>query len=193
MKISMSVRHIVLSAFLAAAVGGCDSAWNPGNWFRKSGRPRPTTAPAPRLHARVAVPRPVSLLLPKSIRIVHPFTETRTFDEAGGVKGIDASVEVFDHFHRSTMAFGDFRFELYSFRDNSLDPKRKLKSVWEIEPSMMDPRENLRYWNRSQQMYEFKLQWGKPIPVGQKFVLAAVFTSPFTDRLIAERVFTSGE
>lgn len=192
MKISMSVRHAALIAFLAAAGGGCDTAWNPGNWFGKSGRPQPTTAPAPRRHARVDVPRPINLLLPKKINI-HPFTGTRKFDDAGGVKGIDVRVEVFDYFRGPTRAFGDFRFELYSFRNNSLDPKRKLKSVWEIEPSMMDPRENLRYWNRSQQMYEFKLQWKKPIPVGQKFVLVAVFTSPFTERMIAERVFTSGE
>ena len=32
-----------------------------------------------------------------------------------------------------------------------------------------------------------------PIPVGQRFVLVAVFTSPFTQRLFAERVFVSGQ
>jgi hypothetical protein len=153
---------------------------------------QPTTMPAERQYTQIDVPQPVNLLLPKSINI-HPFTVTRTFDKAGGIRGIDVRVEAFNSFHEATKTFGSFRFEIYTFKPNSLDPKDALSGIWEIKPSLLDPKENLRYWNRSQQMYEFKLQWDKPIPVGQKFVLVAVFTSPFTHRLTAQRVFTSGQ
>jgi len=143
-------------------------------------------------YAQIDVPQPVNLLLPKSINI-HPFTKTRTFDQAGGIRGVNVTVVAFNAFHEATKAFGSFRFEVHTFQSNNLEPKGKLRGIWEVEPSLLDPRENLRYWNRSQQMYEFKLQWDKPIPVGRKFVLVAVFTSPFTQRLTAQRIFTSGE
>ncbi|MDP6545430.1 MAG: hypothetical protein QGH60_15705 [Phycisphaerae bacterium] len=182
---------IILTALVAMVplVVGCGDT---SKWLGGTSTPPPTTQPAERQYAQVDVPQPVNLLLPKSINI-HPFTVTRTFDQAGGIRGVDVRVESFNAFHEATKAFGSFRFELYTFRANNLDPKNKLQGIWEVEPSLLDPRENLRYWNRSQQMYEFKLQWDKPIPVGRKFVLVAVFTSPFTQRLTAQRIFTSGE
>ena len=181
----------VLAALLAMAglAAGCG---NVGRWFGGGSRPQPTTQPAVREYTRIDVPQPVNLLLPKSINI-HPFTKTRTFDQSGGIRGVDVRVEAYNAFREATKAFGSFRFEVYTFKSNSLEPRGELRGIWEVEPSLLDPRENLRYWNRSQQMYEFKLQWNQPIPVGRKFVLVAVFTSPFTQRLTAERVFTSGE
>ncbi len=181
----------VLTALLATAslVAGCGDT---SKWFGGTSSLQPTTQPAVRQYAQIDVPQPVNLLLPKSINI-HPFTVTRTFDKAGGIRGVDVRVESFNAFHEATKAFGSFRFGVYTFQANNLEPKGKLSGIWEIEPALLDPRENLRYWNRSQQMYEFKLQWDKPIPVGRKFVLVAVFTSPFTQRLTAQRIFTSGE
>ncbi|MBC8868058.1 MAG: hypothetical protein H8E44_01505 [Planctomycetes bacterium] len=181
----------LLAALLAAAslAAGCGDT---SKWFGGTSKPPPTTQPAVRQYTQIDVPRPVNLLLPKSINI-HPFTVTRTFDQSGGIRGVDVRVESFNAFHEATKAFGSFRFEVYTFQANNLEPKGKLRGIWEVEPSLLDPRENLRYWNRSQQMYEFKLQWDKPIPVGRKFVLVAVFTSPFTQRLTAQRIFTSGE
>ncbi|MBL7219156.1 MAG: hypothetical protein ISS69_03505 [Phycisphaerae bacterium] len=171
---------------LVSAAAGCNNA--------KVNTSNSKSAPLPmaREYTQIDVPQPVNLLLPKSINI-HPFTVTRTFDKDGGIRGVDVRVEAFNAFHEATKTFGSFRFEIYTFKPNSLEPKGTLCGIWEIEPSLLDPRENLRYWNRSQQMYEFKLQWDKPIPVGQKFVLVAVFTSPFTPRLTAQRIFTSGQ
>ena len=184
----------ILTALLAmvSLAAGCGDT---SNWFGGTSSPPPpaaTTQPAERKYTQIDVPQPVNLLLPKSINI-HPFTVIRTFDQAGGIRGVDVRVEAFNAFHETTKAFGSFRFEVHTYKQNSLDPKGELSGIWEIEPSLLDPRENLRYWSRSQQMYGFKLQWDKPIPVGQKFVLVAVFTSPFTERLSAERVFTSGD
>ena len=182
----------ILAALLAmvSLAAGCGDM---SRWFGGASRPPPaTTQPAVREYTQIDVPQPVNLLLPKSIGI-HGFTKTRTFDQTGGIRGVDVRVEVFNAFHEAAKAFGSFRFEVYTFKSNSLDPRDELRGIWEVEPSLLDPRENMRYWNRSQQMYEFKLQWDKPIPVGRKFVLVAVFTSPFTPRLTAQRIFTSGE
>jgi hypothetical protein len=170
--------------------GGCT---NMSRWFGGADTPPLSTDnPAVREYTPIDVPKPVNLLLPTSINI-HPFTITRTFDDAGGIKGVDVRVEAFNAFHEATKAFGSFRFEIYTHQSNNLEPKGDLRGVWEIEPALLDAKENMRYWNRSQQMYEFKLQWAKPIPVGQKFVLVAVFTSPFTRRLTTQRIFTSGQ
>ena len=169
--------------------GGCVDMTQ---WLGGTDTPPPSTQPAPREYTQIDVPQPISLLLPKKINI-HPFTTTRTFDKDGGIRGVDVRVEVFNAFQEATKAFGSFRFELFTHKRNAEDPKGEKREIWEIEPSMLDAKENLRYWNRSQQMYEFKLQWDKPIPVGEKFVLQAVFTSPFTDRLITQRVFMSGQ
>jgi len=175
---------------MAPLTAGCDKM---GALFGgSSSPPAATTYLAAREYTQIDVPQPVNLLLPKSVRI-HPFTITRTFDQSGGIRGVDVRIEAFNAFHEATKAFGSFRFEVYTHKQNSQEPKGSLRGIWEIEPSLLDPRENLRYWNRHQQMYEFKLQWDKPIPVGQKFVLVAVFTSPFTQRLRSERIFTSGE
>lgn len=136
------------------------------------------------------VPSPISLLLPREIRI-HPFTGARTFDEAGGIKGIDVRIEAVDTYGDATKAFGDFRFELYAYKPNSSDPKDARIAAWAV--SLMEPKDNLVHWDNITRTYEFKLQWDKPIAVGQRFVLNAIFASPFTERLFTERVFISGQ
>ena len=136
------------------------------------------------------VPEPINLLLPKTVRI-HPFTGTRSFDEAGGIRGIDVRIEAIDHYGDPIKAFGQMRFELFRFKPNSTDPKGKRIAVW--EESIIAPKKNLVHWDKITRTYEFKLQWDSPIPVGRKFVLQAVFTSPFTERMFAERVFISGQ
>jgi len=135
------------------------------------------------------VPPPVDLMLPKSIRI-HPFTG-RTFDEAGGIKGVDVQIEAVDSYNDKTKAFGDFRFEMYQFVPNSLDPKGKRIATW--DESLWEPKKNLLHWDKITRLYVFKLQWDRPIPVGKRVVLLVSFSSPFTDRLTAERVFVSGQ
>ena len=136
------------------------------------------------------VPYPLSLTLPKSIRI-HPFTATRVLDERGGVAGIDAQVQALDTFGDATKAFGDFRFELYEHVPNSVNSKGELITTWEIP--VLRAKDNILHWDDMTRSYQFKLKWDQPIPAGQQFVLVAVFTSRFTERLFDERVFVSGE
>ena len=136
------------------------------------------------------VPAPIDLLLPKEISI-HPFTGMRAFDDAGGVKGIDVRIEAKDSYGDTTRAYGDYRFELYTFRPNSTDPKDARIAAWDV--ALADPLANRIHWDHITRTYKFRLQWDQPIPVGQRFVLSVIFSSPFTQRLFAERVFISGQ
>ena len=136
------------------------------------------------------VPAPINLMLPKAIRI-HPFTGARTFDEAGGIRGIDVRMEANDSYGDAAKAFGTFRFELYRFVPNSIDPKGRIVASW--EESIFEPKKNLLHWDKITRTYQFKLQWDKAVPIGKRFVLVSVFSSPFSQRLTAERVFISGE
>ena len=171
---------IACAAWWVVLAGGCSGG--PG-WSVSGARPEPAA------EGSVKIPPPVNYLLPKSVNI-HPFTGMRTFDEAGGIRGIDVRVEAKDAFGDATKAFGKFIFQLYQFLPQNPNPKGKLIMTWEEE--MLDPQKNLLHWN-IHRTYEFKLLWDSPIPVGQKFVLEVIFSSPFTQRLTAERVFVSGQ
>jgi len=168
---------VCMLGLIATACGCGDAGWGFG--FKQSAAAPPQ-----------AVPAPIDLLLPKTIRI-HPFTQTRVFDEAGGIKGVDVRIEAVDAYGDATKAFGDFRFEMYDFVTNSLDPKGKRIATW--NESLLEPKRNLLHWDKITRTYEFKLQWDRPIPVGKRYVLVAVFSSPFTRRIIDERVFVSGQ
>ncbi len=136
------------------------------------------------------VPEPINLLLPQTIR-VHPFTGTRDFDKTDGSRGLEVRIEALDAYQDSAKAFGNFRFELYNHREENPDGKGERISSWDVD--ILDPQDNVVHWDKVHRNYLFKLQWDKPIPKGKRFMLAAVFESPFTERLFDERVFVSGK
>ncbi len=136
------------------------------------------------------VPEPLHLLLPEAIRI-HPFTGTRTFDEQGGIKGIEVRIEALDAYGDPTKAFGDFHFALHAWQAGVADNRGKQLATWE-EP-LLTGQKNLLHWDSITRTYKFKLQWYKPIAVGSKFILTATFSSPFTERKFAQREFVSGQ
>jgi hypothetical protein len=175
---------LIASALLTAHVAGC----NGGKFDLKAPWDSPAAQkPEP---AQRPVPEPIHLLLPKAIR-VHPFTGTRTFDQAGGIKGIDVRIEALDAFGDSTKAFGKFFFALHQYVADNPEPKGRQIANWEED--LLEPKKNLLHWDSITRTYEFKLQWYRPIPVGSKFILVASFASPFTERKFAERVFVSGQ
>jgi len=136
----------------------------------------------------VDIPAPVNLILPKTIHI-HPFTATRQLDDSSGQPGIGVRLEAMDTYGETARAFGDFRFELYAYKPNSLDSRGSLMGVWDIPLS--DPDVNLAHWDRITRAYRFKLLWDRPLPLGQKYVLVAIFNSPYTPRLFDQRVIVS--
>ena len=136
--------------------------------------------------AQGKVPRPVDLLLPQKIRI-HPFTTLHTLEDRN-VRGIEARVEALDAFGDPTKAFGDVRFELYDYRPNSPDNKGKRLNVWQV--GIGDPGSNMAHWDHVTRSYLFKLELTKQTEPAERYVLVAVFASPYTQRLFAEHVMT---
>lgn len=135
-----------------------------------------------------AVPYPVSLLLPTAIDI-HSFTGTKTFED--GTQGIEVHIVARDAYGDATKAFGDFRFELFTFRPNSPDPKGRLVDHW--SNSLLKPEDNASHWWKVSRTYIFKLQSRQPLKAGQQYVLVAYFSSPYTPRWTKEKVFVAGQ
>ena len=163
------------------------------DWGAGATDPEPAAAllaPPPAAPTRQSVPHPITLLLPKEVHI-DAFTGTRTFDRAGGVRGIDVRIKATDHYGTVTKAFGVFRFELYTVVSNNANRRGKLVSRWNVDLS--NPKVNVKHWEDIPPCYKFRLKWSRPIPVGQQFMLAVVFSSPFTERKFHERVFVAGE
>ena len=129
-------------------------------------------------------------VLPHSISI-HPFTGTRTFDEKGGIRGIDVRIEVSDAYGDPTKAFGDFRFEMFAFVPDSPNPRGQRIAMW--EESLRQDDKNILHWDKITHTYQFKLRWDNPITVGKKFVMTATYSSPYTPRLFDEHVFIAGQ
>jgi len=158
-----------MSAFaLLAILSGCDQPF----------APKPAQA----------VPYPVSLLLPQKI-VIHPFTSTKTFDD--GTKGVEAHIELRDAYDDPTKAFGDFRFQLYMFKPQSPDPKGRLVASWTED--LQDPKKNAVHWSNVSRTYIFKLECADALPPGKQYVMVAWFSSPYTERLFNQRVFTAGQ
>jgi hypothetical protein len=133
-------------------------------------------------------------LLPREIRL-HPFTGTRTFDPAGGLRGVEARVEVINHLGEPTNAFGNFLFMLYAFKPHEADPRGQRLDCWEIQ--LTDTKQNLQYWDSLSRTYKFPLVLRQPLAVGKQAVLEVYFQDPAqpagTARLFDRRVFVSGE
>ena len=141
---------------------------------------------------RDEIPSPIDRMLPHAIQF-HPFTEAgvRTFDGSGGLRGIETRIRATDASDDATKAFGRFRVELYAYRENAIDHRGAKGPTWDIDLS--DPVVNDRHWDEISRSYKFLLQWDTAIPVGQRYVLRAVFLSPFTEILDTHKVYVSGE
>lgn len=131
---------------------------------------------------KVPVPEPMNLLLPKRVRI-HPFSDVIAGPD--GVKQVEVRIEAIDSFGDATKMFGEFRFELYTVRPMSLDPKGQLIETWDV--SIMDGKTNLLHWDGITRTYVFKLEWDTPLPGKPPLVIRALFESPFTPRFTTER------
>ena len=170
MRKRLAERSLGLALVLAAAAGCADDRM--------------------RLQQGATVPLPIDLLLPHSIR-VHSFTGTRTFSKEGNLEGVEVRLEALDATGDRTKAFGTFRFELYAYDRHRPENRGAQLAVWDLD--LLEPRANLVHFDRVYANYLFKLEWDRPLQVGRRFVLVAVFSSPFTERLTDQREFVAGE
>ena len=138
------------------------------------------TQPPP---GEVPVPSPLNLLLPRELHISPLIGLYKTDD---GDRYLEVRVEARDSFDDATKACGTFRFELYAFRKTNTDPKGDLITTWDMP--VRDAKANLVHWDGLTQKYLFNLGWDNPIPEGTPYVLVAIFSSRFSERISDERV-----
>ncbi|MBT7170420.1 MAG: hypothetical protein HN909_01485, partial [Phycisphaerales bacterium] len=90
----------------------------------------------------------------------------------------------------TTKAYGDFRFDLYTFQAYKSERKGEKLASWESSLSEGDV--NQKHWKRHFSAYEFTLGGLGPMTPGQKYVLVATFTSSYKHRLHGETILTAG-
>jgi len=131
----------------------------------------------------------LSLLMPRRIEIVEAFTAWASFDGKPGIDGIVVNVQPINTMNDPIQASGRMAVELYAFRPASGDAKGNRLERWELLLGTSE--DQLRWWNRATQMYEFALeispQAEKASP-GQKFVLLVTHESPLGEHQSAELV-----
>ena len=169
----MSRMACIICVAMVAVAGGCQPSPNVIDPYLEGPRA-----------AQGKVPRPVDLLLPQKIRI-HPFTAIRVLEDRN-VLGVEARIEALDAFGDPTKAFGDVRFELYAHRANGPDNKGRRLNVWQV--SIGDPGSNMVHWDHVTRSYLFKLELTQQAEPADRYVLVAIFASPYTQRLFAEHV-----
>ena len=131
----------------------------------------------------------LSLLMPRSIEIVEPFTAWSDLDNSGGIDAIIVYVQPINASGDPIQAAGSMYVELYAFRQASGERKGKRLELWEMPLATQADQDTL--WNRATQMYELKLILSPPTLAakpGDKFVLMVSYNSPLGRRLATESV-----
>jgi len=129
----------------------------------------------------------LSLLLPKKIEIVEPFTRASRFDGDAG-NGIELLLRAVNSLgNPGLMIVGNVRIELYQYVPASADQKGTRIDGWDIE--LLTECDQRDYWNRLTQMYEFHLQVNAAsLPKSGRFVLQVTYLSPLGTHLTDEMV-----
>jgi hypothetical protein len=136
--------------------------------------------------------RAIALLLPKRIE-VQPFTRIASFNEDEVPDGISVYVRAVDQFGDPVKVAGTFLFELYSYRQASAERKGKRLEFWQTQ--ILSEEDQLRYWDHTSQMYEFRLEVqqlqtdeGEPILARRKAVLLVTFNTPDGQHLTSQYI-----
>lgn len=147
--------------------------------------PGPMTDAEARQHA-------LALLLPQQVRI-EPFTRAALSPTDGMPNELIVYVRAEDQFGDPVKVAGTFNCELYSFKRASGDPKGERIELWRIE--VLDREDQVRYWDHTAQMYEFRLQIrhlaaeeGAPALGADKAVLLLTYNTPWGEHLEDEYI-----
>ena len=162
---------VVLGGLLACAVG-CNE-------------PSPVTDAEARQQA-------LALLLPQDVHI-EPFTRAALSPTDGMPSELIVYVRAEDQFGDPVKVAGTFNCELYSFKRASGDPKGERIELWRIE--VLDREDQVRYWDHTAQMYEFRLQIRHLATEGEapalgadKAVLLLTYNTPWGEHLEDEYI-----
>lgn len=130
----------------------------------------------------------LSLLMPKRIEIVQPFTRVRSFDDNSTPDGIEILLQAVNALDNpGLMLAGQIRVELYEHVPASGLPKGAQLAQWDVQISTVDQQRT--HWNQVTQMYEFRLMVDpNVIPHAAKYVLSVTYLSPLGDRWMDECV-----
>ena len=124
---------------------------------------------------------------PRSIKIL-PFTKPRSFDEDSIPDGIGVSMLTLDGAGDEVKAYGTFIFELYAFRPAAADHRGELIRSW--TQAVLNIDQQKQFWERASKTYEFQLSWeGQPLSPQKKYVIAASFQAPGSERLFEKYEF----
>ncbi len=177
----LSVAWALAAACVSA---GCDGSWNLTGRGTQAPMPGEISKDSP--YQRMTVPAPLSELLPRVIQI-HEFTAVEKFGTTK--QGVNLRIQCTDGFASRTKAFGRFRFELREFLPAEPKSAGALIRWWVVD--LLDVAGNKQHWQNTLMLYEFKLECDQALTPDSKYVLVAVFDSPYTDRLFTERVFVA--
>ena len=123
----------------------------------------------------------VQFYSPRSIKVL-PFTKPRSFDDDAIPDGIGVSLLTLDGAGDEVKAYGTFIFELYNYRLAASDHRGELIRSW--TQLVLDIKAQKQFWERASKTYEFQLSWeGQPLAPQKKYVLAASFQAPGSERL----------
>ena len=114
-----------------------------------------------------------NLFGPTSMRIHPVFTQIKDWTGDGKPDGIEVLLEFQDQFHDPTKAAGQVVFELYSFHQESPDPRgARLLNPW--IGTLQSIADQDAHWNRTSRTYTFQLA-DPQISDSQIYVLTATF------------------
>ena len=140
--------------------------------------------------------RALELLLPELVKI-QPFTRVAMDESASLPTELVVYLRAEDRFGDPVKVGGTFNFELYAFKQASGDHKGRRIELWQTR--ILDHRDQLRYWDQTAQMYEFRLQIGQlneqdePILKSGKVVLVVTYNTPWGEHLEDEYVLSARE
>ena len=114
---------------------------------------------------------------------IQPFTKPASFDDDDIPDGISAWVQAHDAFGDPVKIVGDLVFELYTLRNASSERKGERLVTW--NHTIRTRNDQMTFWDRPSQTYQFELAWNAPPASGEAFVLAVTLTTAddhhFTD------------
>ena len=107
---------------------------------------------------------------------IQPFTKPASFDDDNIPDGISAWVQAHDAFGDPVKIVGDLVFELYTLRNASSERKGERLITW--NHTIRTRNDQITFWDRPSQTYQFELAWNTPPASGDAFVLAVTLTTP---------------